>query len=203
MPTSTNPKRQPSAPVTSWPIAPIAPIDRLRDLAVQRLVRRNTSGQPVIDTAQARAIAIVDAKVAALRSEVRAAVEAESDRHAYAPAKAARFIDLHTDCVMDTLLVWAAALDPGRPATRVKYSRGRPRKDEHRVAPTGEKRPGRPREFKRSVASNVFDEQWRIYFPDYGRGRGARGRAVLRDKAKQAFAVLVGILNADLRNLRR
>lgn len=168
--------------MTSW--EPISDTDRLYERAA-------ALGRPGVT---------VQMKIAFLRAAVRAAVAAEAPRGQHAPAKASRLVDLHTDLVMDALLRWAAAVYPTVTPTPIKYGRGRPPKGAARPA-TPPKPRGHPRAVRTSIVGRVFIEQWRVYFPDYGRGRGARRRAELRDTAAMAFMALVEIIHSNPRNV--
>jgi hypothetical protein len=176
--------------------------DRFNLKAITRLAEiAATQSHAKTPQARERAAAQSKKKMEALRFAVRLAIEAEINRTDYAPAVATRVIDIQTDTVMDALLVWAGALYVSPIVAPLNHAPGRPRNSETRGPKPAKRRRGHPYAALPRMVGHTFKQQWTQHFPDYGRGRGARRRAELRDEAMRAFLALIGIVFTQPRDL--
>jgi hypothetical protein len=171
-------------PALIWPWPTVSAVDRLSERAAAHGHAR-LHGQN---------------RITNLRHAVRKAVLAELPRGQHAPANLSRIADLQTDLIVDALLIRAAALYPTPTPAQTTYRPGRPPRGS--AQPRAPKKPrGHPRATLHHIAGRAFIEQWQMHFPECGRGRGARGRAQLRDEAAKAFLALLDVFYANPRNL--
>lgn len=177
-------KLLPQRPALIWPWPTVSAVDRFSDRAAAHGHARLHGQNRITD----------------LRHAVRKAVLAELPRGQQAPATLSRIADLQTDVIVDALLVWAAAIYPTPNPAQPTYRPGRPPRGSAKPQ-SPKKTRGHPRATLHNIAGRVFIEQWQMHFPRCGRGRGARGRAQLRDEAAKAFLALLGVFYANPRNI--